>query len=246
MRVRSPSVLDPATVLVDENVMGDDSGAPGTPDPPDTELAARAAAGDAAAFGTVFDRYAQDVYRFCWRHALTPAMGVDAEDLMSVVFLEAWAARSRLVVVDGTLRPWLLGVATNVVRNQRRSLRRHRAALRRLPAAADEAPNHADVVGDQVDEAARLHRVLAALGELSTKERQVIELCGFEGLSTEVVAGLLGVPEGTVRSRLARARARLGSLGRTGEPTDPTDLRGHEEDERASRAPVRGGATWTR
>lgn len=210
----------------------------------DADLAALAAHGDAEAFGAIFDRYAQDVYRFCWRHAITPAMGVDAEDLMSLVFLEAWAGRSRLVVVDESLRPWLLGVATNVVRNQRRSFRRHRAAMRRV-AVPESTPGHAEQVGDQVDDAAQLHRVLAVLGALSARERQVIELCGLEGLSTAVVAKLLGVPEGTVKSRLARARTRLRSLSQVGEPTDPAGRRGHEYNERAPHAPVLGGGAWT-
>ncbi len=205
----------------------------------------KAAEGDTGAFGVVFDRYAQDVYRYCWRHGAVPTLGVDAEDLMSVVFLEAWRTRSRLVVVDGTLRPWLLGVAANVVRNQRRSLRRHRAAMRRLP-ALDVSLDEAELVGERLDDVAELGSVLAAVERLSTKERQVVELCAFEGLSTAVVAQVLGVPEGTVKSRLARARARLRSMGHMGEPTDPTPRCGHERDERERRAPALGGHGWTR
>ena len=80
-----------------------------------------------------FDAFAQDVYRFCVR-----ATGdrVLAEDLMSVVFLEAWRCRDRAVLVEATLRPWLLGIASNVVRTSRRSQRRHAAMLATLHATA--------------------------------------------------------------------------------------------------------------
>lgn len=79
-------------------------------------------------FATVFDQHAQEVYRYCARRAETPDA---AEDLMSVVFLEAWRCRVRAVQMDGSYRPWLLGIARNVVRTARRSAHRHRAALRR-------------------------------------------------------------------------------------------------------------------
>ncbi len=164
---------------------------------------------------------------------------------MSLVFLEAWASRSRLLVVDGSVRPWLLGVAANVVRNQRRSLRRHRAAMRRLP-ALDPSPGHADGVDAQVDAAAALRRAFDALGQLSAKEHEAVELCALEGIEADVVARLLGVPGGTVKSRLARARARLRTLSQTGDFPDPTTAIGHEQGEREDRAPVGGGAAWIR
>ena len=212
-------------------------------DPCDSVLAERVARGDAAAFGIVFDRYAQLIARFCWRRVSEPAAGVDAEDLMSLVFLEAWAARDRILLVDESLRPWLFGVATNVVRNQRRTWRRHRAAMARLPherAAADGA----DDVVRRVDAAGEARAVLRSLDRLSRREREVIELCVIEGLGASAVAAALGIPEGTVKSRLARARSRLHDLGRSGDLTDPGGFGGHEQGEHAARASVPGSAAW--
>jgi DNA-directed RNA polymerase specialized sigma24 family protein len=96
----------------------------------DGELWARAQAGDAGAFGVLFDRHANSVYRYCFRRSADWAL---AEDLTSVVFFEAWRRCAEVKLSGGGLLPWLLGVATNVIRNQRRSLRRYRAALERLP-----------------------------------------------------------------------------------------------------------------
>lgn len=96
----------------------------------DGELWARAQAGDAGAFGVLFDRHANSVYRYCFRRSADWAI---AEDLTSVVFFEAWRRCADVELGEGRLLPWLLGVATNVIRNQRRSLRRYRAALERLP-----------------------------------------------------------------------------------------------------------------
>jgi RNA polymerase sigma-70 factor (ECF subfamily) len=218
-------------------------GTSGNDAPPADDLAARFRAGDTAALGAAYDAFAPDVYRFCWRRAEQDP-GCSAEDLLSVVFLEAWGARRRAVAVDGSMRPWLLGVANNVVRNQRRSLRRHRAALARLP-AQQAAPGHDDEVAARVDDAAALARTMRALASLSHKEREVIELCGVEGLDTATVARLLRVPHGTVKSRLARARARLAALSRPGDTTDPPAVGGHEPGGRLSGAPALGGATWT-
>jgi RNA polymerase sigma-70 factor (ECF subfamily) len=96
----------------------------------DGELWARAQAGDGGAFGVLFDRQANSVYRYCFRRSADWAL---AEDLTSVVFFEAWRRCRDVELGEGRVLPWLLGVATNVIRNQRRSLRRYRAALERLP-----------------------------------------------------------------------------------------------------------------
>src|SRR5688572_3516499 len=91
--------------------------------------------GDAEAFGALFDRHASTVYSYCFRRTADWAL---AEDLTSVVFLEAWRVRTRMAPAGASAVPLLLGIATNVVRNQWRSRRRHRAALQRLPAADAE------------------------------------------------------------------------------------------------------------
>lgn len=126
------------------------------------------------------------------------------------MFLEAWRSRERAITLDEAALPWLYGFATNVCRNLTRSQRRHAAALGRLPRPA-YGPDHADDPADRVDSERTMARIVAAMADLSEWDREVIALVVWSGLSYEEAATALGVPVGTVRSRLSRARARLGS-----------------------------------
>lgn len=109
----------------------------------DTNLRKRIRAGDHNAFGDLFDAYARSVYNHAFR--LTGEWST-AEDVVSLTFLDAWRLRERLDEEGGSLRPWLLGIATNVTRNTRRTARRHAAAVARLPPAED-VRDFADDVG---------------------------------------------------------------------------------------------------
>lgn len=199
---------------------------------------------DRDALAAAFDAHAQDVFRYLARRCDDRML---AEDLMSVVFLEAWRSRERAVLVDGTLRPWLLGIAANVLRNSRRSLRRHRAALDRYRATAGGLvePDHADQAVDRADAASTRRDLDAAFAALSAKDRQVADLCLIEGLTPAQAAVALGLPVGTVKSRLAHARDRLRGVLRPGEPATTTDPRAsgeHEQDERHVGAPTESAA----
>jgi DNA-directed RNA polymerase specialized sigma24 family protein len=88
----------------------------------DHELWRRAAAGDPEAFGLLYERHARAIYNYLFRRCGDWSV---AEDLTSVVFLEAFRRRADATVAEGKVLAWLYGVATNVVRNQRRSLRRY-------------------------------------------------------------------------------------------------------------------------
>ncbi|WP_162233231.1 RNA polymerase sigma factor [Protofrankia coriariae] len=99
-------------------------------------------------------------------------------------------------------------MATNVVRNQTRAARRYDAALYRLPPAEVE-PDPADEVVARLDDEQRMRDILRELAVLNRGERDVVALVAMAGLSYAEAAVALGVPVGTVRSRLARARARL-------------------------------------
>jgi len=180
------------------------------PHPPtDAELALWMASGDQwraeQAFEQAFDRHASAIYTYCFRRT---ASWDAAQDATSTVFLEAWRTRARLVVVDASVRPWLYGIATNVCRNLNRSAQRYRRALTRLP-AADDSPDHADDVVGRLDDQRRMHAVLAAVDQLPARERDVVALVVWEQLDYAAAAAALGIPIGTVRSRLSRARARL-------------------------------------
>lgn len=102
----------------------------------DQTLWARAQAGDAAAFGALYQRHARAVYQFCfWR---TADAGL-AEDLSAAVFLEAWRRHGRTYLTQPSVLPWLLGVAVNLLRNQRRTARRQKGC----PGAAAPAAGRA-------------------------------------------------------------------------------------------------------
>lgn len=171
----------------------------------DTNLRNRIRAGDHDAFGELFDAYARSVYNHAFR--LT-GHWAQAQDIVSLTFLDAWRLRDKLDEEGGSLRPWLLGIATNVTRNTRRAARRHAAAVARLP--RDEAVrDFADEVAGRLDDAAQLALVQAALHQLRRAEREVLALCVWAGLDYAAAAEALGVPVGTVRSRLSRARTKL-------------------------------------
>ncbi|MFF1764017.1 RNA polymerase sigma factor [Streptomyces sp. NPDC058249] len=165
----------------------------------------RIRAGDHDAFGELFDAYARSVYNHAYR--LTGDWA-QAEDVVSLTFLDAWRLREKLDEEGGSPRPWLLGIATNVTRNTRRAARRHAAAVARLP--RDEAErDFADEIAGRLDDAAQLDLVRTALAELRRPEREVLALCVWSGLDYAAAAEALGVPVGTVRSRLSRARTKL-------------------------------------
>jgi RNA polymerase sigma factor (sigma-70 family) len=155
-------------------------------------------------FGTLFERHARVIYNYCFRRTADWAA---AEDLTSVVFLEAWRKRQSVRLYGETALPWLYGVATNVLRNSARSLRRHRAALERMPTGHE--PDFADDAAERLDDEARMRAVLESYSELPRRDQEVLALCVWSELSYEEAAVALGVPVGTVRSRLARARTRL-------------------------------------
>ena len=173
----------------------------------DRELVDGLRSGDSQALGDLFDRHADRIYTYCFRRT---ASWATAEDATSTVFLEAWRSRERAEAYGGEALPWLYGIATNVCRNLTRSQRRYAAAVRRLPRPTDGA-DHADDVGDRVDSERTMARITEEMAALPERDREVIALVVWSGLSYEQAAQALGVPVGTVRSRLARARARLGA-----------------------------------
>lgn len=184
----------------------------------------RIRAGDPEAFAELFGAHARAVYGHAARLSADRST---AEDVVSLTFLEAWRLRERLrpeaapppedavASDDEGLRPWLYGIATNVLRNTRRAARRHSAALARLPhrpADRDTVPDFAEDLVDGIEQAERLAAARTALGRLRRAEREVFALCVWSGLSYAAAGEALGVPASTVRSRLARARQRLRAL----------------------------------
>ena len=147
---------------------------------------ARVRAGDHDEFGVLFEEHARAVYNHAFR--LTGNWSA-AEEVVSLTFLEAWRLRGTVRPEGGSLLPWLLGIALNVARNVSRASRRQHAAMN--------------------DDAERLEKIHAALSTLRRAERDVLALCVWSGLNYAEAAEALGVPVGTVRSRLSRARRKL-------------------------------------
>jgi len=168
------------------------------------ELWGRVRDGDGEAFGVLFERHAQAVFAYCLRRT---GIWAAAEDLVSVVFMETWRKRAA-IAFEGSLLPWLYGVALGVTRNHHRSRSRYRAALDRVPRpAADD--DHAEDVARRVDAEIRTRAAIAELAKLPVKDREVLEMSAWSDLSHAQIAQVLGIPLGTVKSRLARAQRTL-------------------------------------
>jgi RNA polymerase sigma-70 factor, ECF subfamily len=194
-------------------------------------LRARVRAGDPDAFGLLFDDCVQAVYNHAFR--LTGDWSV-AEEVVSLTFLEAWRLRAKLDPDGGSMRPWVHGICVNVARNIGRAERRHRAAMSRLVPPSAVA-DFADEVAGRLDDAARIAEARKAIGTLNRQEREVIELCVWSGLDYAMAAEALGIPVGTVRSRLSLARKKLERLVPragavpAGAPKEPDGGRGQVE-----------------
>jgi RNA polymerase sigma factor (sigma-70 family) len=175
---------------------------------------------DGAAFAELFDRYYQLLYRF-----LRGRVGPDrAEDLASEVFAVAFRRRASYDLSRPDARPWLYGIAINLLRGHRREERRRLRAYER--AAVGEGDSElAGELGEQFDP------VLAgALADLSFDERTLLLLFSWADLSYEQIAEAVGSPVGTVRSRLSRTRAKLQSALRP--PDAPAfELKGRPADD---------------
>lgn len=177
-----------------------------------TDMRTRVRDGDPSAFAELFDAYARSVYNHAFR--LTADWSA-AEDVMSAAFMEAWRRRSSVEAEGGSLRPWLLGIATNVARSQYRSNRRYRNAAEAAAAAGaalERVEDHAEETAGRLDDRRRIAATLKALSLLKRPEREVLTLCLWEGLEYTEAARVLGIPVGTVRSRLSRARGRFRKL----------------------------------
>jgi RNA polymerase sigma factor (sigma-70 family) len=149
----------------------------------DAELWLRAVGGEPEAFGVLFERHARAVYNYLFRRTADWAV---AEDLTSVVFLEAWRRRGDVALDRDSALPWLYGVATNVLRNRRRSQWRHRAAMGRLP--HERVEDFAEDADARLDDERRMRGVLMSVAGLPTREQDVVALCAWAELSYEEAA----------------------------------------------------------
>lgn len=165
------------------------------------------------AFAPIFDRHVSQIRRFAARR-----LGTDlAEDVVGEVFLVAFRRRDSYDLTHADAGPWLYGIATNVIHRYRHAERRAYQALARTGADPADASATDDVLA-RVAAGARRRQLAAALAGLSAADRDTLLLAVWGGLSYAETARALRVPDGTVRSRLNRARRKLrDALGITSE-----------------------------
>ncbi|GAA2115334.1 RNA polymerase sigma factor [Actinomadura alba] len=159
---------------------------------------------DAEQFTAVHDRYFREIYLY-----VAGRLDVQvAEDIAAETFLMAFGQRDRFDPARGSLRSWLFGIATNMVaRHRRKEARRYRAMAR--TAGEPAAGSHENQVITSVAAQRMRPQLTRALAALSQGERDVVLLVALAELSYDEVAQALGISQGTVGSRLTRARRKL-------------------------------------
>ncbi len=176
---------------------------PENPEDDDASVIARSRE-EPSLFAVIFDRHARHIHRYLARR-LGPTA---ADDALSDAFLIAFGSRAKFDLSRPDARPWLYGIATNLVsRHRRTEVRALKLRLALGPPAAEDG--HAQRVADRVTAQARAAELDRALAALRPRERDVLLLVAAEGLGYQEVADALAIPVGTVKSRLNRARAHL-------------------------------------
>ncbi|KAB1913527.1 RNA polymerase sigma factor [Micromonospora sp. AMSO31t] len=165
--------------------------------------------GDPAVFDAIFDRYYPAIHGYATRR-----LGRDlADDVAAETFLVAFDHWRRYDTTQHSARPWLFGIASNLIAGHRRAeARRYRALARAEHTTSAERESHdgpADQVAVRLDAQAVRGRLAAALEGIAPADREVVLLVAWADLTCEEVARALAIPAGTVRSRLHRARTRL-------------------------------------
>ena len=171
--------------------------APDRDDESDAQLT-RSAAGDAAAFTPLVRKHSTALHGYFARRV--PGA---ADDLLAEAWLQAFAARRTFDPSRGSARGWLFGVARNVLSQH---LRR---AGRKAAVPGLEVTDPWQAVDQRLDAAALAPELRRALDELPSEERELLLLVSWEQLTPAEAAAVVGIPAGTARSRLHRARGRL-------------------------------------
>lgn len=169
----------------------------------DADVIARSLA-DPHLFAAIFDRYYGPIRRYLGRRVDTAL----ADELASETLARAFAGRERYDQARVDAGPWLYGIATHLLRKHHRSEDRRRRAYARLPGLGVDSGG-LDGVAGRADAAALGPAVAAALARLQPGDRDALLLLALTDLDYEGIAVAMGVPIGTVRSRLHRARRHI-------------------------------------
>jgi RNA polymerase sigma-70 factor, ECF subfamily len=163
-------------------------------------------------FSEVFDRYYAEIHGYVSRRLGSSL----ADDVASETFLIAFDRRRRYDAAHPSARPWLYGIASNLIsRHHRAELRRYRALAR---SGVFDVVDGMEGVAARLDAEALRGRLAVALLEVADPDREVLLLVAWGQLSCEEAARALGIRAGTARSRLHRARKRTrAALGEEGD-----------------------------
>ena len=168
-------------------------------------LIIEASLGEPHRFEEIFDRHYESVRRYAQR-----TLGPDAgEEVAAQAFLEGFTHRDRFDAAYSSARPWLLGIATNLIRHHARSQRVHWTALARMTVERDEEEPAGT---ERRDAERRAPAIAAALATLREDDREAFLLYALGELAYSEVAESMGIPEGTVRSKIHRVRRTLREL----------------------------------
>jgi RNA polymerase sigma factor (sigma-70 family) len=162
-------------------------------------------------FGEIFERYVRDITRFLLRRADPEVV----EDLVAETFITAFRVRHSYDPEYSNARPWLYGIATNVLRHHFRGQERRRRLLHKWRSRIGEQdPSDAGFaeLDDRIDADRRQSQLEAALATLDPAARDALLLFSYAGLTYEEIALALDTPVGTVRSRISRSRQKLREL----------------------------------
>jgi RNA polymerase sigma factor (sigma-70 family) len=174
-----------------------------TPDEPSDAVLIERSLRRPERFEKVFDRHFDAIHSYVARRL---GRGL-ADDLASETFLIAFDRRARYELGQPDAAPWLYGIASNLIaRHRRAEVRRYRALAR--AGGEETVEGHSDGVAGRLDAQALRARLASALLDLKTRDREVLLLVAWAQLSPEEAARALGIPGGTARSRLHRARAK--------------------------------------
>ncbi|GAA2093781.1 RNA polymerase sigma factor [Actinomadura alba] len=165
-------------------------------------------------FAAIFDRHYAEIHGYVARR-LGPSL---ADDVAAETFLVAFDRRGGYDAARSSARPWLYGIASNLVARYRRAEGRQYKALARV-GLDDTVDGHADRVVVRLDAEATRGRLAAALAAIAPGDRDVLLLIAWAGLSGDEAAEALAIPAGTARSRLHRARRKLRAALGGADPT---------------------------
>ena len=161
-----------------------------------------------ASFGELFDRHATTMFRYFVRRVGPD----DADSLLGELFRIAFEKRAGFDTDRAEARPWLYGIASNLLARHRQGEARRLDATARLVDTSTTAPDLFSEVDARLDASRLWADVAAAIATLPQGERDALLLFAWEGMPYDQIAAALDVPVGTVRSRLNRARGRLREL----------------------------------